>query len=131
MVKLKNTLVKGNRSQAEQILIDLLRFKFKKLKILPNDKSAIKRELDVYLPDYKIAIEIDGICHWKAIYGEETLAKVQIRDKKKSKLCEDAGITLFRITLPDDSRAYFTHIKKELTEVIAPAISEIISRQTD
>lgn len=126
MVKLKNKLVVGNRSLQEQLVIDLLRFHFKKLKILPNDKTAIGKEIDILLADYKIGIEIDGPTHTYPIYGEETLNKIQIRDMKKTKLCEEAGITLIRIKLPKDSRTYYSYIKKEIEEIIVPVISKII-----
>ena len=61
--KLKNELVKGNRSQAEQLAINYLRFYFKKLKVLTNDKTAIGKELDIYLPELRVGIEVDGIFH--------------------------------------------------------------------
>ena len=127
MVKLKNELVKGNRSQAEQICIDLLRFHFKKLIILPNDRTAIKRELDVYLPEYKIAIEIDGIFHQRVVFSEESFEATKRNDLKKTIKCQEAGIKLFRITLPEDSQTYYKYIKKEITERIAPEISKFIS----
>ena len=126
MVKLKNELVKGNRSLAEQLIIDRLKFYFKKLIILPNDKTAIKKELDIYLPALKVAIECDGPCHTFPIYGEETLAKTQERDSKKDILCEQAGIKLIRIKLPLDSRVYPQFIKDELNKSVIPAIKQWI-----
>jgi very-short-patch-repair endonuclease len=124
--KLTNELVIGNRSKAEQLLIDYLRFHFKKLKILPNDKSAVGKEIDIFLPEYKIGIECDGIFHYLPVHGEETLAKIQARDLKKDKLCEDAGIKLIRITLPEDSKIYPEFIKEEVKNRIAPMIKEWI-----
>jgi very-short-patch-repair endonuclease len=130
MVKLKNELVKGNRSLAEQITIDLLRFKFKKLKVLTNDKTAIGKELDIFLPDFKIAIEIDGIFHQRIVYSEKSFEATKKNDLRKNILCKDAGILLFRIPLPEDSRTYYTFLKKEILENIAPAISNIINAPT-
>jgi very-short-patch-repair endonuclease len=123
MVKLKNELVKGNRSLAEQITIDLLRFKFKKLKVLTNDKTAIGKELDIFLPDFKIAIEIDGIFHQRIVYSEKSFEATKKNDLRKN-------ILLFRIPLPEDSRTYYTFLKKEILENIAPAISNIINAPT-
>lgn len=126
MVKLKNELVKGNRSLAEQLIIDRLKFYFKKLPVLPNDKTAIKKELDIYLPTLKIAIECDGPCHTFPIYGEETLIKTQERDAKKDILCEQIGIKLIRIKLPLDSRLYSQFIKDELNNSVIPTIKQWI-----
>ena len=125
--KLKNELVVGNRSQAEQITCDLLRFYFKKLEILTNDKTALGKELDIYLPEYTVAIELDGVFHTLPIHGEETLARIQGNDLKKTIACETAGIKLFRITLPEDSRKYFALIKEEVAKKIVPGIKSVIS----
>ena len=125
--KLKNETVVGNRSQAEQITCDLLRFYFKKLEILTNDKTAIGKELDIYLPKFKVAIELDGIFHYKNIHGDETLARIQANDLKKSLKCEEAGIKLFRITLPEDSRKYFTLIKEEVSTRLVENIKKHVA----
>ena len=125
--KLKNELVKGNRSLAEQIAIDLLRFHFKKLEVLPNDRKAVGRELDIYLPTLKVALEIDGIFHTRPVFSEASFEKTKLNDAKKTKLCEDADIKLFRITLPEDSRKYYEFIKKDIVERIVPEIKLWVS----
>ena len=125
--KLKNDLVVGNRSLAEQVVCDLLRFHFKKLEILTNDKTAIGKEIDIYLPQYKIGIELDGIFHYLPIHGDETLARIQSNDAKKSAKCEEAGIKLFRIILPEDSRKYYALLKEEVTKRIAVEIKQRIA----
>ena len=65
--------------------------------ILFNDKSTIKSELDIYFPNLKLAIEINGIFHYKPIYGEDKLKKIQDNDKQKALLCEEHAITLHNI----------------------------------
>lgn len=74
--------------------------------IIAHDRSILKgRELDIYLPELKIAFEYDGR-YWHAdpnIYKEtdlieNTLAKdIWERDAKKDTLCLSLGITLIRI----------------------------------
>ena len=123
--KLKNELVKGNRSQAESIIIDLLRFHFKKLKVVPNDKTAIGKELDIFLPEINAAIEVDGPTHYDPIFGEEKLKKIQERDEIKNKLCDEKGILLIRIKLPKNSNLYYTVLKQELNEVVAPKLKTL------
>jgi len=127
MSRLKNNTVKGNRSQAEQIVVDLLRLNFKKLVILTNDKTAIGKELDIFLPTLKIGIEIDGIFHQQPIFGADKLKQIQANDLKKSKKCELLGITLYRITLPNDSRNYYTFLKEEVTNRLAVTIKNAIN----
>lgn len=53
------------------------------------------QSLDFYLPDYNIAIECQGIQHFKAIDffgGEKGLKNTIYRDKKKERLCNENGI---------------------------------------
>lgn len=127
MTKLKNKLVKGNRSLAEQLCIDLLRTHFKKLEVLPNDRTAIKRELDIYLPTLRVAIEVDGIFHQRKVFSEEAFEATKRNDLKKDIKCKEVGITLFRIALPEDSRTYYDFLKKDIAERIAPAILKIMN----
>lgn len=55
-----------------------------------NSKIIGKKEVDIYMPDRKIAIEYDG----------QYYHKDKERDLLKNRLCSDAGITLFRIREP-------------------------------
>lgn len=126
--KLKNELVVGNRSQAEQIVIDILRLNFRKISILPNDKTAIGKEIDVYLPDFRVGIELDGIFHYKNIHGDETLQRIQRNDEKKDLLCEERGVKLFRIKLPEKSGDTYTFLKKEMSDRIVPEIKKLVPK---
>lgn len=55
-----------------------------------KDKTLDKFEIDIYLSDYKIGIEYDGI------YGHSTSSGVK-RDVKKNILCKENGIKLIRV----------------------------------
>ena len=125
--KLKNELVVGNRSQGEAIVCDLLRFYFKKLVILPNDKTAIGKELDIYLPQYRIACEINGPTHQRVVFSEKTFIKTIENDKKKAVLCDEAGIKLIPINLPEDSRLYYSFLKEEIKNRVVPEIQAWLS----
>ena len=53
--------------------------------------------LDFYLPDYNIAIECQGIQHFKPVdfwNGQEGLEQTQKRDQVKKQLCEQRGIKM-------------------------------------
>ena len=69
-----------------------------------NDRTIIKPlELDFWIPDLKVAIEINGPCHYQPIYGEDTLASQKARDKRKREACKALGIKL-RVVKPADWR---------------------------
>lgn len=53
-------------------------------------------ELDIYLADYDIAIEYDGI-YWHSANNTESESKHRTRHLLKTNLCEAAGIQLFHI----------------------------------
>lgn len=56
-----------------------------------------KQSLDFYLPQYNIAIECQGIQHFKKIKyfgGEYKYNKTIERDKRKKQLCEENGVKL-------------------------------------
>lgn len=55
-------------------------------------------ELDFYLPKYNVAIECQGMQHFKPIEyfgGEETFDSLMERDKRKSKLCLEHNVKIF------------------------------------
>jgi very-short-patch-repair endonuclease len=54
-------------------------------------------ELDMYIPECKTAIEIDGPAHFFPIWGEESLKKHIISDNRKNGLLLKAGLAIIRI----------------------------------
>jgi very-short-patch-repair endonuclease len=59
-----------------------------------------KQRIDFYIPEYNLAIEYDGIQHFKAVEhfgGEEALASNKERDEIKNQYCIDNNINLLRI----------------------------------
>ena len=62
------------------------------IKVIENDKSQITPlELDIYLPDYNIAIEFDGL------YWHSELFKDRNYHLNKTNLCKEKGIQLIHI----------------------------------
>lgn len=58
-------------------------------------------ELDFYLPKHKIAIECQGIQHFKSVHlfgGEEQLKQQIIWDDEKNSLCKENGIKIIYYT---------------------------------
>lgn len=70
-------------------------------------KDRGKLKLDFYLPDYNIAIECQGLQHFKPVEifgGEDNFVLTQKRDETKKELCEKNGIKLL----------YFSDIKEKV-----------------
>jgi len=82
------------RSQLEVYLISKFQKEYPHICVHPNDRELIGLELDLFLPDYKIAIEINGICHYKPIYGDEKFKKTLKNDETKRLKCQDIGVIL-------------------------------------
>lgn len=76
---------KIKRSKAEKHLEKLIRHDFPTLCLSVNDRSLLASglEIDLLLPTLKIAIEINGPCHYHPIYGTEKLASIQNFDVQK------------------------------------------------
>lgn len=99
------------------------------IKFIPQYKTEYLRplSLDFFLPDYNIGIEVQGTQHFKPLRyygGEETLKKVQERDERKLRLCNEHGISLL----------YYSELKMEFPyEVITTPekLLEEIERMKD
>ena len=91
---------KSRRSKIEIKFYNLLVKEFPQLNILPNDKIMLDGlEVDVSIPSLKLAIEWNGIVHFKPIYGNYQLNKIQNRDVEKLKIASNKNINL--IVIPD------------------------------
>jgi very-short-patch-repair endonuclease len=113
---------KSRRSKSEKLLFDLLVAEFTDMKILANDKEMLNGyEVDIALPEIKLAIEWNGIVHFKPIYGQTKLDNIQQRDVEKQKIAQKKGINL--IVVPDlvskdhYVREAFQKIKKIINEL--------------
>ena len=80
-----------------------------------NDIKTIDLELDIYIPDLKLAFELNGIFHYKPIY--KNYLKTIDNDQKKIQRCIDKGIKLIVIDISEQikfteqsSYRYFNHI---------------------
>lgn len=56
-----------------------------------------KYELDLYLPELKIVIEIDGPQHFLPLFGEDRLQKVMRYDKVKNGVLVSNGLCVIRV----------------------------------
>lgn len=107
----KNKKTGYRRSKLEKFVYKMLRKDFPKIKLSKPNTYINGWELDIYVPNHSIAIEIDGIFHYKPIFGEEKLLKIKKNDRKKTKMCKDNGIKLFRIK---DTLLKFKEVEAEI-----------------
>ena len=90
---------KSRRSKCEILLFNLLSTAFPQLLILANDKTLLNGlEVDIAIPELKLAIEWNGIIHFKPIYGIEKLLKIQQKDKEKLQIAAEKDINLIVIS---------------------------------
>lgn len=54
-------------------------------------------QIDLFLPDLRVAIEVDGPSHFKNIWGHEHLQKNQQRDNEKTGLLLNRGLCIVRV----------------------------------
>ena len=92
------------RSKFEIYTEEILRNKFPNLEIIFNNSSVIGYELDIYIPSLKLAFEINGIFHYKPIFGEYKFQRTQEIDKAKLNECEVQGIQLIVIDISSISK---------------------------
>lgn len=110
------------RSKLEKYLEEQLAILFPNIEILFNCKDVINSELDIYIPDFKLAIELNGIYHFKPIYGEKKLKKIQDNDLLKIEACNRQFITLVNINTCKQKKW-----NRESSQKYLDTISELIN----
>lgn len=113
------------RSKFENWIENELTKTYPNLKIKYNLIGDIEAELDIYIPSLRLAIEINGVFHYKPIYGESKFIKIQASDKRKISLCAENNIDLLTIDISNwkhfDAReapTYFAPIKEKIDSLL-------------
>ena len=84
-------------------------------------------ELDIYIPSLKFAIEINGIFHYKPIFGQDKLDNIVRKDIIKNSICKNKNIDL--ITIKDTSVKFSEKYGKLILETIHEHIDLYIHKQ--
>ena len=82
------------RSKLEKWLEEQLKIIHPELNIKYNYVTTIKSELDIYIPELELAIELNGPVHYRPMYGEEKFKQIQNHDMLKKLTCIKNDITL-------------------------------------
>jgi len=85
-------------SKMEKFLLEALisegfRVEFHKTHWLQNSEL----EIDLYIPDLKTVIEVDGPSHFEPVWGHENLARNQLSDMQKDGLVLRQGMVMVRV----------------------------------
>ena len=76
-------------------------------------------QIDLFVPELRAAIEVDGPSHFKPVWGIDNLIKNQKADRQKTGLILGQGLVLIRIKQEKKiSQRYLRHISEKLMPLI-------------
>ena len=104
-------LNKSNVCKTQQFIFDLINVENK----IFNDRH-LNKELDIYLPDYNLAIEYDGLMFHSEGNSEHSMFKNTNKSYhlKKTELCSENNIQLFHIFEGEDLDLWLSMINSKL-----------------
>jgi len=112
----------GKRSTLEKWIEQKLTVDFPTISIEYNNITTINGELDIFIPTLDLAFEINGVGHYKPIYGVDNFKKRIKKDGEKIEECLARKIDLFVIdckefnTLKEDRDIkYYNRICEEIS----------------
>jgi hypothetical protein len=112
------------RSKLEELLEQRLKLEFTNLAIKCNTVETIQTEPNFYFPELNLAIGLNGVFHYKPIYGKNKLQRIQCNDKQKLARCKEIGIELYVIDVSGDvylnreaKEKYWTIVKGLVTSI--------------
>jgi hypothetical protein len=112
------------KSKLESWLEKQLPLEFPSLEFHFNKKNAINSELDIYIPELKLAFELNGIFHYEPIFGPDKLEKIQNNDQRKFAACLERGIEF--CIIDSSGQKYF---KPATSQKYLDIIKEVINKK--
>lgn len=115
-----------NKSRAETELVTIIKKDFPNLLILENHRKLIPGglEIDIYIPDKQIAIELNGPCHYIPIFGSNELEKTKNKDLLKIKFLQEENIKFFVINIMGAKKNLNNILINSYNEQIKPLLSD-------
>jgi YHS domain-containing protein len=115
-----NTKRQGmRRSKSESLLHKLIVEAFPDLEVITNDRKLLDGyELDIAIPSLKLAIEWNGIVHFKPIYGQKKFDRIQQIDTKKRQKAKEVGIDLIVIADLVSTQEYVIESFQKIKQII-------------
>jgi len=98
----KNKMYGFNRSKMEVWIEEEITNKYT-FDILFNKRNIIDNgyELDIFIPSLNLAFELNGIFHYKPVFGKDKLKIIEYRDIEKFNMCREINIELITIDISD------------------------------
>jgi hypothetical protein len=92
----KNKTTGFRKSSWEDYLVELIKEDFPDIKIEQSVRNLLPSglEIDIFLPELNLAIELNGLTHYFPIYGQEKFLKIQNNDSIKQLEIQQHGINL-------------------------------------
>jgi hypothetical protein len=117
------------RSKLELYIEQQLTALYPQLTILYNDKTTINSELDIYIPIFKLAFELNGIFHYEPIFGSNVLDKTQNNDNRKFQACIENQISL--CVIDSSKQKHFTEkSSQQYLDIITSIINQKLAVET-
>lgn len=115
------------RSKVEAWLEQQLTAVYPNLEFKFNTLELMGFELDIFVPSLKVGFEINGLTHFRPIYGQEKFDRMQTNDSLKRRTCQERGIHLHVVDVsaqkrfsPETSVVFFL----EIQDVIKARLAE-------
>jgi len=108
--------IKGRSTLEEWMEAELKRL-YPALDIHYNNREVVGLEIDIYIPSLNLAFELNGIHHYKPIYGINNFTKSAFRDILKEHKCKTKHIDLYIVDCRHFSRLKANEDKKYLEEI--------------
>src|SRR5688500_3957754 len=93
--------------------------------VIKNDNL----ELDLYVPDLSLVIEIDGPSHFLPIWGEDSLKKTISADTEKSGLVLQNGLVLLRIKYM--AKNFTVQVKHKIQNKVLEVLKQLETKFPD
>ena len=109
----------GERFVSETELFRIIKSIFPNNKVIHHYRAEwlTGQEIDIFVHDFNLAIEYDGIQHFKPIKawgGEEGLKKNIERDRIKEEKCKENNVVLIRFTYKENDLLSENYVKSKL-----------------
>lgn len=116
------------RSKAEKYLVDMIKEEFPNIEIHENSREILNchLEIDIWIPSIKLAIELNGPCHFLNIYGEKIFQRTLTNDEIKKKEILERGFNLLIININQPEKIVKPLINNQYQTVIKPSLENLL-----